>query len=215
MQDRRDKMRHMWLLGLVVGLGMLLPLEALAVNPPQWEEFSKGQYIDTANVKTDGAIVSAYVKHTGAGNQVATLYEVECANDMLRVHSDTQHYRRVPVEGGGSVVLSDDGFRTVVPGSRNAEIETAICGAADRKEAERIKQQQQVNCERAKHDDELRVLFVKDKLSQAEYMCLAGLTRGERDQDCAKAEIPAGTKVLEYLRNKGIALPCEDAAAPR
>jgi hypothetical protein len=199
------------ILYLMAGLGMLLPLQAFAVNPPQWDEFSKGQYIDTENVKIEGAIVSAYVKHADAGKPVTTLYEVECTNDLLRVHSDTQRYRRVPVEGGGSVVESDDGFRTVVPGTRNAEIETAICGAVDQAEAKKAKQEQQVACERAKHDDELRVLLVKDKLSRDEYMCLAGLTRGERYEDCAKAGIPAGTKVLEYLRSKGVGLPCEDA----
>ena len=58
--------------------------------------------------------------------------EVDCKADTIRVHSEVQRYRRIPVEGGGSVVRSDDGFRTGVPGSRNARIEIAICGAATR-----------------------------------------------------------------------------------
>jgi|ERR1700733_7922342 len=207
-------MRRTNIHGLIASLGMLLSLQAFAVNPPQWEEFSKGQYIDTANLKTDGTIASAYVKHTDAGKPVTTLYEVECKGDLLRVHSDIQRYRRIAVEGGGSVVQADDGFRTIVPGTWNAQIEAAICGAAERAEAHEAKQRQQAECELAKHDDERRLLFVKDKLSQDEYMCLAGLTRGERYQDCARAEIPVGTKVVEYLHNKGIALPCENSGAP-
>jgi len=104
-------------------------------------------------VKADGAVVSAYAKHADAGKQVTTLYEVDCKRDLIRVHSDTQRYRAVPVEGGGSVIQADDGFRTVVPGTRNAQLETAICGVVTKREMEGTKQEQQAECERAKHDE--------------------------------------------------------------
>jgi hypothetical protein len=208
-------MRRTRILQLIVGLSTLLSLPAYAINPPQWEEFAGIDYIDSANVKTDGAIASAYVKHTDAGKQLTTLYEVDCKGDLIRVHSDTQRYRAVPVEGGGSVIQADDGFRTVVPGTRNAQIENAICGAVTRQEAESAKQNQQAECERAKHDDEFRVLLAKDQLSRDESMCLLGMVHGERYGECDKAAIPAGTKVVDYLRNKAITLPCEGAAAAK
>jgi hypothetical protein len=214
--NSRETMHRINSIRLLTCIGVLLPFQAFAVNPPHWEEFAKGQYIDSGNVKAEGnSIVSAYVKHADAGTQQVTLFEVDCKNDLIRVHSDAQRYRRVPVEGGGTVVQADDGFRTVVPGSRNAQIETAICGAADRAEAEKAKQRQQVECEQAKHDDGLRVLLVKEKLSQDETMCLQGLTHGERYAECQKAGIPAGTNVVEYLRNNGIFLACESAAGKR
>jgi len=197
---------------LIAGLGALLPLQAFAVNPPQWDEFSKGEYIDTANVKSDGTITAAYVKHSDAGKQVTTLYEVDCKGDLIRVHSDTQRYRAVPVEGGGSVIQADDGFRTVVPGTRNAQLESAICGVVASREAESTKQNQQAECERAKQDDEFRVLLAKDQLSHDESLCLLGLTRGDRYEECGKAGIPLGKNVVDYLRSKAISLPCEDAA---
>jgi hypothetical protein len=198
----------------VTMMALLLPLQSLAVNPPQWTEFSKGEYTDTANVKADGNIVSAYVKHVDAGKQVTALYEVDCKGDLIRVHSDTPRYRTVHVEGGGTVVQSDDGFRTVVPGTRNAQIENAICGMVARREAERVKQQRQADCERARHDDEFRVILLNDQLTKDEAMCLLGLTDGTRYKECDKAGIAEGTSVVEYLHNKGIFLSCENAAAP-
>jgi hypothetical protein len=194
---------------------LLMPLQSLAVNPPQWSEFSKGEYTDTANVKADGNIVSAYVRHLVAGKQLITLYEVDCKGDLIRVHSDTPRYRTVHVEGGGTVVQSDDGFRTVVPDTRNAQIENAICGIVARREAERAKQQRQADCERARHDDEFRVILLNDQLTKDEAMCLLGLPEGTRYKECDKAGVPVGTSVVEYLHNKGIFLPCENAAAPR
>ncbi len=120
-------------------LTLLYPLQAFAINPPQWKEIDKGEFIDTANVKTDTEDVAAYIRHGGA----ITLYEVDCKGDRIRVHSDTPRYRTVPVEGGGQGVVSDDGFRTVVPGSRDALIENAICGIVTQREAESAKQERQ------------------------------------------------------------------------
>jgi len=90
-------------------------LAAFAIGPPQWEEFAKGEFVDTANLKTavDGFVTAAYIRSVSAGKQVTTLYEVDCKADEIRVHSETPRYRRVPVDGGGSVVEVDDGFRTV------------------------------------------------------------------------------------------------------
>jgi len=205
----------MKLLRLLIGAVVLLPLQTFAVNPSQWNEFSKGEYIDTANVKSDGNIVSAYVKRVSAGTQVTTLYEVNCKGDRIRVHSDTPRYRAVQVEGGGTVIQPDDGFRSVVPGASNAQIEIAICGIVARQEAERVKQEQQAECERARHDDEVRVFLLKDQLTRDEAMCLLGLTQGTRYGECDKAGIPVSTSVVEYMHNKGIFLACENAAAPR
>jgi hypothetical protein len=140
---------------------------------------------------------------------------VDCKGDLIRVHSDTPHYRAVPVEGGGTVIQSDDGFRSVVPGGKNAQIENAICGMVARQEAERAKQGQQAECERARHDDEFRVFLLKDQLTRDESMCLLGLTQGTRYGECDKAGVSVGTNVVEYLHNKGIFLACETTAAPR
>jgi len=202
-------------LKLFASIVALLPLQTFAVNSPQWSEFSKGQYIDTANVKTDGNIVSAYVKHIDGGKQVTTLYEVDCNGDLIRVHSDTPRYHVIQVEGGGSVIQSDDGFRSIVPGTRSAQIETEMCRIVARQEAEKEKQVQQAECEHAKHDDERRVYLVNnDQLTRDEKMCLLGLTQSTRYGECDKAGIPAGTNVVGYLHSKGIFLACENAAAP-
>jgi hypothetical protein len=108
-------------------------------KPPQWNTFANGWDVDTANVKSDGNIVSAYVKHAGAGKQSASLYELDCKGDQIRVHFDTQRYRAVKVDGGGTVVVFDDGFGSAVPGTGNAQIENALCGIVAQQEAERAK----------------------------------------------------------------------------
>jgi hypothetical protein len=181
-----------------------------AINPPQWDEFAKREFVDAANVKAEGDVVAAYVRHVTAGKEVTTLYEVDCKDDRIRVHSDTPRYIRVPVDGGGSVVQLDDGFRTIAPGSQNARIENAICGVVAQRRAEETKQQQQANCERAKHDDTERVILVKDRLTRDEGACLLGLSHGDRYTDCDKAGIPKDATVIQYLHGKGIFLECED-----
>lgn len=124
---------------LVSALGFAACMRAYAINPPQWDEFAKGESVDIANVRTDGDIISGYVRDVKAGTQRTTLYEVDCKGDKIRVHSDVPRYIAVPVEGGGRVIEADDGFRTVEPGSRNAGIENAICGIAQRQEAEKAR----------------------------------------------------------------------------
>lgn len=192
-------------------VGLFCSVQVKAVNPPQWDEFSKGEFIDTANMKTGWDAIAAYVRFGSGNKQVTTLYEVDCRGDRIRVHSDTPRYRRVPVDGGGSVIQTDDGFRTVTPGSRNARIERAICGAVAQREAERLKQEHHVECERATHEDLHRVLLVADRLTKDEVFCLTelALERDDRPRECDKAGVPPGTGVTQYLHGKGIFLECE------
>jgi hypothetical protein len=187
-------------------LTLLFPLQAFAINPPQWEEIAKGEFCDTANVKTDADDVAAYIRHGGA----ITLYEVDCKGDRIRVHSDTPRYRAVPVEGGGQVVVSDDGFRPVVPGSRDALIENAICGIVTKREEQRSAEEVRAECEKAKKDDFARVFIAKGQLTHDEGICLFEMASGDRPRECDKAAIAAGTNVVEYLHGKGIFLECED-----
>ena len=191
-------------------LSLACSLRAYAINPPQWDEFSKGEFVDSANVKTGGDVVAGYVRSGSAANQVTALYEVDCKADTIRVHSDVQRYRRIPVEGGGSVVQSDDEFRTVVPGSRNARIEIAICGVATRAEADRQRQENEAQCQRAKHEDSLRIFLAGSRLTLDESVCLSDLKNGNPRRECDKAGIAKDTSVAEYLHGKGIFLECED-----
>jgi hypothetical protein len=193
-------------------LGLVCPLHAYAINPPHWDQFSKGEFVDIANVKADGNVVAAYVKRADAQKEVTTLYEVDCQGDKIRVHSDIQRYRSVPVQGGTRVVVPDDRFKSVVPGSRNARIENAICEVAARQEAERERQRKQAECERARHDDPLRIVLVKERLSQDETLCLLAVARGERTVECNKARVPTNVSVDQYLHDKGIFLECEDSS---
>lgn len=170
---------------------LLFPLEAFAINPPQWDEIAKGEFVDTANVKTDADDVAAYIRHGGA----ITLYEVDCKGDRIRVHSDIPRYRAVPVEGGGQVVVSDDGFRTVLPGSHDALIENAICGIVTKREEQRSAEQARAECERAKKDDSARVVYARDRLTRDEAFCLLGMADGRREPECNRALIAPGTNV--------------------
>lgn len=194
----------------LLALCLVCPLQAYAVNPPQWSEFSKGDFIDTANVKTDGAISAAYVMTGSAAKKVTTLYEVNCKGDQIRVHSDTPRYVRVPVSGGGSVVQVDDGFRTVVPGSQNARIESAICGFVAQEEAKQAAQEKVTECQREKSDDYLRVFELREQLKEHEWMCLMGAAKGNPSTECDDAGIPRNVNVVQYLHDKGIYLECED-----
>jgi hypothetical protein len=72
-------MRRRKVSAVIAALGLIGP--AYAVNPSQWDEFSKGEFIDTANVKADGGGVSAYVRHVGPKKEVTILYEVDCSQD--------------------------------------------------------------------------------------------------------------------------------------
>lgn len=185
---------------------LCLPLPAYAVNAPKWVEFSSGEYIDTANIKSSGNMTSAYIK---TAKQGPILYEVDCEGDKIRVHSDLPRYISVPVKGGGSVVQLDDGFRTVIPGGSNARIENAICKSSAQQEAQVEQQRQQADCEKAKGNETLRVLLVKDRLSADESMCLIGLTHDTRYSECDKVGVPLHTSVTDYLHHKGILLRCE------
>lgn len=196
-------------LGCLSAISLVCPLQAYAISIPQWDEFAKGEFIDKANVKVDGDIVAAYVRHVVGTRRTITLYEVDCKGDRIRIHSDRQRYRWVPVEGGGRVLEADDGFRAVVPGSGNARIENAVCEIVAQQDAQRMKREEKVQCERAKHDDELRVFLLRDRLSEDEALCLLGLTHGDRPPECGKAGIQRGTGVVEYLHGKGIFLTCE------
>jgi hypothetical protein len=194
----------------VLVLSLIGPLPAYAVNPPQWEELSNGVFVDTANIKIDGDVVGAYVQEVGHQKRATALYDVDCKNDEIRVHSDTPRYRSVPVQGGGFVVQSDDGFRTVVPDSRNSKIESAICGIATQRTAEKANQDRQVQCARAMHDDFLRLLLISYRLSEDERSCLSGLVDDVRHKECDKAGVSKGTTMVQYLHEKGIFLDCED-----
>jgi hypothetical protein len=184
---------------------------AYGINAPEWSEFAKGELIDTANVRVDGDITGAYVKHSGDKKEIGTLYEVDCKTDVIRVHSDTPRYTFTPVEGSSrGVIQSDDGFRTVVPQTRNARIEGAICGIVARQEAEKAKVARQTECENAKKDDTLRV-SITDGLTHDQRFCLMGLALSQpRDPECDKAGVLAGTSVVDYLHAKGMFLECED-----
>jgi hypothetical protein len=184
-------------------------LQTLAIDPPQWDEFAKGEFIDTANVKSEGNVASAYIRESGG--KAATLYEVGCQDDKLRVHSDTPQYVRVPVGNGQSVLQSDDGFRTVVPGSRNARIENAVCEIVAQREVDIAWREKQQFCERAKPDEFARVLYFASRLTHDEALCLGELTNSnDRPAECERAGIPKGVSVSEYLHKKGIYLECEE-----
>lgn len=191
-------------------LCLICPLKAVAVNPPQWSEFAQGDFIDTANIKSDGTISAAYVRTGSATKKVTTLYEVNCKDDQIRVHSDTPRYVRVPVSGGGTVVQVDDGFRTVVPGSQNALIESAICGIVAQAEAKQAEEEKQAECEREKSDDYTRVFELRDQLKDHEWMCLMEVAKGDPSTECERAGIPRNVNVVQYLHDKGIYLACED-----
>jgi hypothetical protein len=193
-------------LALCCALWLVVSLPARAINPPAWEQFSAGEFVDAGNVKVDGEISAAYVKHAGT----VTLYEVDCTGDRIRVHSDLPRYRAVRVQGGTSVVVMDDGFRTVVPGSHDARIEGAICGAAKRQADAAKERVQQAECERAKSDERLRALFAAKRLADDESACLLQITFGQRGPECRKALISDNMGVTEYLHSRGIFLPCED-----
>lgn len=195
-------------------IGLMCPLQAYAISPPQWDEFAKGEFIDKANVKVDGDIVAAYVRRVRGGRQITTLYEVDCKDDKIRVHSDAPRYISVPVEGGGRVVESDDGFRTVIPGSQNARTENAICEVAAREDMKREKIERQAECQRARNDDELRVMLTGG-LTYDEKFCLLGLTHDVRYKECDKAGVPGGISVIQYLHSKGIFLECENHSEHR
>lgn len=182
--------------------------QALAINEPQWTEFSKGEYVDSANVKSDGNVASGYIK-TGA---TVTLYEVSCATDQIRTHSDLPRYVQVPAGPGRTVVQSDDGFRTVNPGTRNARIENAICGVVAAAVAKRSAADARELCEKAKHDQWSRVYLESSVLSLDERMCLSDLAPGKvRPRECDRAGVPKGiTDATEYLHSKGIYLACEE-----
>lgn len=204
------------LFGCLISLGLAIPVTAFAVNPPQWNEFHKGESLDSANVKFDGTIAAAYVMEVGANGKVTTLYEVNCKEDQIRVHSDTPRFVRIPVSGGGTVVQSDDGFRTVIPGSRNARIESAICETAEKEQAEAARQEEDTRCKQALTDDSRRIDFASLKLDYNEMACLDEIARGKkRTSECSSAGIPEGTTVTQYLHGKGIYLECEDRPAMR
>jgi hypothetical protein len=186
-------------------LSLLLPSLTCAINAPQWERLAEGDYIDTANIKTDPEDVAAYIKHA---NSIA-LYEVDCKGDRIRVHSDIPRYRAVPVEGGGQVVVSDDGYRTVLPGSREALIENTICELVQKREQQRLAEQAHVECERAMKDIAVRVRHAEGRLTWDEAICLRGMAGGERPKECSQAMISPSTDIVEYLHLKGIFLECE------
>ena len=196
---------------------VLLPLQALAIDAPQWNQFSNGEYVDTANVKSEGDQVSGYVKHVAAGKPAITLYEVNCKGDQIRVHSDLPRYQTVQVQGGGTVVVQDDGFRTIVPGTREAQIETALCGIVAHQRAKESAQQEATFCERAKHDEQARIMLVPEgRLTRSEGLCLSGIAAElPRTAECDKAGVPKDATVTQYLHSKGIFLACESASAPQ
>lgn len=185
---------------------ILAAIVIAAVNPPHWDHFAGGVLVDTANLTNTTGIAAAYVK---IDSQPPRLYEVDCDGNRIRLHSDQPRYVQVPMGSGISVIQSDDGFRTVSPESREARIENAICERVHQSEIEEIRQRQATECERAKHDDLRRILFVREQLSEDESMCLLSLSRGDRPMECDKAEVPKDISVREYLQKKGLTLECE------
>jgi hypothetical protein len=108
------------------------------------------------------------------------------------------------------MVREDDGFRPVIPGSRNAEIENVVCGIEAAKQEQRRKEEAAAQCERAKHDDDLRVMLTpQDRVTADEKMCLFSLARDGLAQERSKFGVHKGMTVTEYLHRQGIFLECE------